>query len=374
MAGIDRRPRIFLLVPCFMPHDAVGNDVYGMYQLLRTAGYDVSIFAADFHKTYESITTPLPHDSECWNSPDDILIYHHAVGWPLGESMLARARNKIVIKYHNITPARFYEQYSQNHYNVCLEGELSTRRMARIQSAMFWGDSQFNMEELISHGAPRDRCNWIPPCHLTEELRKVPMDPHILGTLRDGRRNILFVGGMRPNKGHALALHAYAAYRHIYNQQARLIFCGSYDASLSAYLEHIRRLSRQLEVESEVVFAHSVSPAQLKTFYYVADVFLCVSEHEGFCVPLAEAMSFRVPILALGQTAVPETVGGAGMVHDHFDPMLFAGSLDQVHRNPQQCLETVTLGRLRYERAFHPQAIRRKFLTLLEDVETAPHA
>ena len=374
MAPVTRKPRIFLLIPCFVPYDAVGNDVHGMYRLLSAAGYDVRILAAEFHKSYQDIAAPLQLDCDYWRSPGDILIYHHAIGWPLGEAVLARTRNQVVIKYHNITPARFFEPYAQHYHNACTEGESATRRLAQTPAAMFWGDSQFNAEELISYGAPRERCRWVPPCHHTDDLTDVPLDSHILGTYRDGHVNILFVGGMKPNKGHALALRAFAAYRRVYNQRARMIFVGSYDPGLSSYLEHIRRFARQLSLEGDTVFAHSVSPSQLKTFYYVADTFLCVSEHEGFCVPLVEAMSFRVPILALGQTAVSETVGDAGIVHGQFDPIVFADSLEAYRRDYQQCLDMTTRGRLRYEAEFCPQAIQRKLVALVREMETGCHA
>jgi glycosyltransferase involved in cell wall biosynthesis len=200
------------------------------------------------------------------------------------------------------------------------------------------------------------------------------MDPGILGAYRDGYLNVLFVGGMKPNKGHALALRTYAAYRHLYTKRARMIFVGNYDKGLSSYLDYIRRLAYQLGVDSDTVFAHSVSPAQLKTFYYAADVFLCVSEHEGFCVPLIEAMSFRVPILAWGQTAVGETMGKAGIVHDKFEPLVFADSLEAYRRNPQRRLEMADEGRLRYEMEFHPEAIQKKLVSLVREVEISPHA
>ena len=363
-----REPRIFLVTPCLVPYDAVGNDVYGMCQLLRSAGHDARILAEAVHQDYKGIAETIHLKSEYWNSANDILIYHHSIGWPLGESILARTRNKIVLRYHNITPARFYERYARHYYDACVQGELSTRRVARIRPATFWGDSRFNAEELISCGAPREQCRWVPPCHLVEELANIPMDPPTLETYRDGRLNILFVGGMKPNKGHLFALRAYAAYRNVYNRQARLIFAGSYDPGLQPYLEHVRQLSRQLGLDADVVFAHSISPSRLKALYYAAGMFLCTSEHEGFCVPLVEAMALRVPILAWGQTAVPETVGDAGIVHQRFDPMVFAASLQQVHRNPQRRLEILTSGRLRYEREYHPLAIQRKLLNLLREV------
>jgi glycosyltransferase involved in cell wall biosynthesis len=374
MDRLESKPRIFLLIPCFMPHDAVGNDVLGMYRLLRSVGYEVRILAAEYHKSYTNIATPLQLDVDYWKSPNDILIYHHAIGWPLGEAVLARTRNRIVIKYHNITPARFFKDHAPHYYNACTEGELATGRLVRISPATFWGDSQFNAEELIKLGASRECCRWIPPCHLVEDLSNTAMDEQILGTYRDGHTNILFVGGMKPNKGHLDALRAYAAYRIVYGGRARLIFAGSFDPSLSSYVEQVQDLSRRLRIEADVVFERSVSSAQLRALYYVSDVFLCVSEHEGFCVPLIEAMAFRVPILAWAQTAVGETLGDVGMVHERFDPLTFGDDLEEIRHNSARRLAMADSGRLRYESEFHPRAIQRKLLRLVREVETLTHA
>jgi glycosyltransferase involved in cell wall biosynthesis len=363
------KARVHLVVPSFMPHDAVGNDILGMYETLRLAGHDVRVIAPDFHESFGSFTEPLRPDDEQWQSPDDLLIYHHAVGWEPGEALLDRTRNKIAIKYHNITPPAFYEKYSRDHYNVCVAGELATTRLAHHRTAMFWGASRFNTEGLIAYGAPRARCRWIAPFHRTEELKEVPMDAATLASLRDGRFNILFVGGFRPNKGHANALQVMAAYREIYGSDTRMILAGSYDPSLTSYFEDIQRLVQGGELESHVDFARSVSAPRLKALYYAADAFLCVSEHEGFCVPLVEAMALRVPILALARTAVQETMGNAGILYDEFDPVRFAESLEQLRQSPPFGIELANRGRERYETEFHPETIGHKFLDLIGQLE-----
>jgi glycosyltransferase involved in cell wall biosynthesis len=352
-----------------MPHDAVGNDVLGMYEILRSEGHEVRVVAPDFHESFASFTSPPRPDDEAWRSPNDLFIYHHAVGWRPGEELLEQTRNKVAIRYHNITPASFYKKYSRDHYNVCVAGELATARVARHHSAMFWGASRFNAEALIAYGAPRARCRSMPPLHRVEELAECPMDTPTLATLRDGRFNILFVGGFRPNKGHANALRVLAAYRRIYREDVRLIFAGGYDPSLAPYFEDIQRSARQAGTEADVVFARSISASQLRAYYYAADAFLCVSEHEGFCVPLVEAMALRVPIIALARTAVPETIVSAGIEFDEFDPARFACSIEKLRQSPLFRMELTDRGRERYEAEFHPDALRRRFLELVRELE-----
>jgi len=108
--------RILLLIPTFQPNDAVGNDVLGMHELLRAAGYDTTLFAQFVHPTHEKITKVLRSENDGpWDDPNAILIYHHAIDWDLGERVLAKSKNRIAIKYHNVTPAHFYSNYAEDY-------------------------------------------------------------------------------------------------------------------------------------------------------------------------------------------------------------------------------------------------------------------
>jgi glycosyltransferase involved in cell wall biosynthesis len=340
-----------------------------MDRVLREAGYDVSIEAEHVDESFREIACSPSRDRDWIGKPPDLLIYHHSIGWPWGEKMLARIRSHIAIRYHNVTPAKFFAKYDRRYYQACIDGQLSTRRVARHSSAMFWGASRYNAEELIALGTPRNRCRSLPPFPPVEELEQAPLEPATLGNLRDGRTNILFVGGMKPNKGHALALRVFAAYRQMYDSAARLIFAGSYDPGLVSYLESVQSVAVRLGVAADVVFEHGVSPSRLKAFYYCADVFLCMSEHEGFCVPLVEAMAMRVPVVALDQTAIPETLGGAGIRHPQFDASVFAASLEKLRRNPQLRLELSDCGRRRYESEYRPEVVGRRLLRLLGEFQ-----
>lgn len=353
-----------------MPNDAIGNDVFGMYEELSEAGYQAEIFTSDCHDSYKPIARPVESQpEEAWQSPDDVLIYHHAIGWPAGEEILRKTRNRVVIKYHNITPPRFFRPYAQNYVVACEGGIEATGRIARFRGATFWGDSEFNAGELIELGAPPQRCRSLAPWHRIEQLQQEPLDLETLKFYRDGSFNILFVGAIKPNKGHANALRAFAAYKAIYGGPARLILAGSFDPGLKEYYKAIQHLAQAAGVAADTVFVESVSGACLRTLYQLADLFLCVSEHEGFCVPLVEAMAFRAPILAWGATAVAETAGDAGIVWEEFDPLLFAESMDRIRNNPALAGALAARGRLRYEQCFHPSAIRGKMRQLMREVE-----
>lgn len=362
------RQRIHILIPTFQPHDAVGNDAAGMYQMLRSAGYDARLYAQYVHEVYAPVTQIINDESDaCWQDPDALMIYHHAIVWEVGEKILNTTRNRIVIKYHNVTPPEFFTNYAQHYYWACVKGKQSNTRLANLDNALFWGDSQYNNDEFIGLGVAPSRCRVLPPIHRVEELAREPFDSVVLGAYRGDTANLLFVGGLRPNKGHAKGLEVLAALQRLTPQPCRLMFVGSFDPNLAGYAGDLEQYVRHLDLAEDVVFARSVSPSQLRAYYMSASVFLCVSEHEGFCVPLIEAMAFRVPVVAWATTAVGETAGGCGLIYDRFDPEALAEGIAESLENQQIPYELAERGRVRYESMFHPEAIRQRLLELTEE-------
>jgi glycosyltransferase involved in cell wall biosynthesis len=361
---------VLLLVPTFQPHDAVGNDVLGMYYASCSAGYQTRIFAQHVNTIYQSIAQPIDEVGESvFRDSNDILIYHHAIAWDKGEKILQKIKNKLVLKYHNVTPPSFYSDYPEHHYWACMEGRKANERLAAYPIRRLWGDSAYNAEEFIQLGVERDRCRVLPPMHRIEDLARQRLDPVVLKDYRDGRPNVLFVGGLRPNKGHKKAVDAFARYRDMTTRRPRLIFVGNFDHSLSLYVEHIKDRIRALSLDEDVVFAHSVSPSELRTYYLLASVFLCVSEHEGFCVPLVESMCFRVPIVAWDTTAVGETTGDCGLLFQDYDPDRLAEALDECVEEPVMARTLSRKGRERYEDFFHERALSARLVQLIEEVE-----
>ena len=364
------KPQIFLLIPSFQRNDAVGNDALGMYGFLKNAGYDAHLMAEHIHPSYKSITTsPAPEGDARWQDPNAIIIYHHAIQWDLGESILRRSKNRIVIKYHNVTPPEFFAPYAEHYYLACINGVEATKRLARLRIDFVWGASRFNADEFMRLGVAAERCRVVPPIHRVEDLGRSPLDAVVSGQYRDHRRNILFVGAFRPNKGHFKALEVFAAYRLLGGRPARLLFAGSYDTSLHRYIKELEEYARYLEVDDGLSICTSVSGPQLRSLYSLADVFLCVSEHEGFCVPLVEAMYFRTPIIAWASTAISETCDGCGLVHTEFKAEALAQDIESCMENPVLSRKLALEGRKRYETAFCPDVIGAKFLSLVEEVE-----
>jgi len=364
-----RKAKVYILTPSLTSYDATGSDVRGMAAVLRAGGYEVEVFADEIDRTCAGVGRFLDSgDHRRWNDSDATLIYHHAIAWPKGERLIEASPAKVVIRYHNITPARFFSRYSEGHYRACKEGEASTRRLANLPRAWFLGDSVFNCDELIRLGAPAARTAALAPFHATEDLARVPFDAPTLDRYKDGTANILFVGGLKPNKGHLRALGVLAEYRRWSNAPARLIFAGKVDPNLSSYREALEREAEKLGLGRYVAFAGAVTPSQLRSLYTLADAFLSASEHEGFCMPLVEAMYFRLPIVAWGTTAVGETVGKAGLVWDHFDAGCLAESIHTVIEDGRLARHLAAAGFRRYQENFRPGILNARLESLMEQV------
>ncbi len=364
----SRSPAIRLLTPTLAPYDAIGNDVRQMAVALIPS-YSVDLYAEGIDRTLANTAKPLRSAPEAdWSSTDDVLIYHHSMGWPLGEKILFRAKNRVIIRYHNVTPSRFFAPYSLPHEQACQAGAESTQRIAQIQNALIVGDSTFNCEGFIEIGVPPENCRVLPPFHLTEELGREPFHMATVQQYSGELVNILFVGGIKPNKGHARAIHVLAAYRRHFNERCRLIFAGGMDDRLNSYVDDLRQLAAKLGVAGQVIFTGAVSGSQMKTLYTIADVFLCTSEHEGFCVPLVEAMYFRTPIVAWAATAVPETLGDCGVLLEDWDEFLFASRIAELADDTELAGRFGDLGRKRYLSAFAPEVLKKKLCEIIAGV------
>jgi len=174
------------------------------------------------------------------------------------------------------------------------------------------------------------------------------------------------VGRVSPNKGHETLIDAFATYYYNYNNNSRLLIVGKEDERLVNYTGLLHNKVNQLGIQEMVVFTGQVSDNALKAYYLVADIFMMTSEHEGFCVPLVEAMAMKVPIVAYGTSAVPGTVGNSGLVWEEPDPFLIAGSVDCIVRDESVRVALGAMGLRRYQEYFTNDNIRSIFLDTLK--------
>lgn len=356
--------KIALLAPSLTAHDAVGTDVLEMAATLRQAGHDVRLYADHSQGIHDSVHAPA--GLERWLGAQDLAVYHYSIGWPHVEDQLAALRCRRVLRYHNITPPEFFQGWSREHVRSCAAGRAGLARVATLGFDLAWACSAYNRDELVAAGLPAARGRVVPPFHRCEALLDQPADTALLDRYDDGRRNILMLGRVAPNKGHAALFDAFACYRREFDPEARLLVVGKHDRRLSRYSRHLRERCAALDIAAHVHFLDNIDDARLKACWLVADALLMLSEHEGFCVPLVEAMALGVPVVARDRSAIAETLGDAGLLWQESDPRLYATSLARLLRDADAAALLRRAGRARYRERFAPAVLRAQLLAAME--------
>jgi glycosyltransferase involved in cell wall biosynthesis len=359
--------RVAILTPLFTSADAVSNDVFGMYSALKKSGQEVRVFANEW--TTDGIGVVSADSIQDFISqPDDILIYHYSMGWNAGLKIVQEASCRKVVKYHNITPPEYFAGISVDYENTCRAGRLQLTDFAHLACDLYLSDSEYNMWELLLAGADKSKSFVVHPFHHIDLLNGTEPDANVLESYRGGTANVLMVGRVAPNKGHIGLIEAFATYHRNYNPDSRLFIVGKEPEHLEKYSSSLRKLISQLHLDSAVVFTGCVSDEQLKAYYLVADVFMITSDHEGFCVPLVEAMALKVPIIACASTAITGTVGKAGLVWKERNPHLLAESINFLVKNESLGAGLGLMGWRRYEQLYTNEKIEEAFFSALSNL------
>ena len=357
-------PRFAIVTSHLTTADAVSNDVLAMQRVLANHGLDARMYAesGDFESPK---IWPLAEIGEFLKSADDVLIYHHSFGWDVGLALLRKRICRTVIKYHNVTPPELFSGVSQWHAEMCTAGRHHLEYIARAGFASYFSDSDYNRRELIALGAQEKISFVVPPFHQIDRLDSVAPDLDTLETYRDGKTNILSVSRVAPHKNQAGLVEAFAVYHHDLNPASRLFIVGREEEAFKTYSTRLREMIKFFVLEDAVVFPGEVSEETLKAFYLLSNVFLFASRHEGFSVPLVEAMAMKVPIVSYGAAAVPETVAGAGLVLDELDPVQMAEAVDVLVKDEAANFALGVSGWRRYESHFTNVKIETQFLRAL---------
>jgi glycosyltransferase involved in cell wall biosynthesis len=302
--------------------DAIGHEVLGIQRVLRAAGYQSEIFV----ETADSRLEPLTRDFRelvDHSHPDNLLLHHFSLGSKASRTAFALP-DRMALIYHNITPPEYFVGVHRTLARQCFRGRRELRAYAdRCDLAM--GDSEFNRQDLEMLGFPRTAVLPVVPdfSHLDH-----PPNWLLADQFDDEWTNILFVGRVIANKKIEDVIRFFHAYHTMFNPRSRLLIVGA-QSGFERYLAALHQLVAELALPN-VHFVGHVSDEELTAFYETADLFLCASEHEGFCVPLVEAFYMQVPVLAYAATAVPATMDGAGVLFEQKDPMHVAALMDAI--------------------------------------------
>jgi glycosyltransferase involved in cell wall biosynthesis len=323
-----RPVRVHQLLAALAYGDAIGDEALAIRGHLRAAGFESDIFAEKVHPRMADRARPLWQYAQV-SSPATVCLYHFSIGSAAGR-MIFHAPDRLVPIYHNITPARFFLGFHPHLVGLCHHGRRELATFApRAELAL--GDSEYNRQELEASGFRR---TGVLPIVLDLARYRERPSPVMGSLLGGGRSNLLFVGRVIPNKRFEDLLAVFAFYRRR-DPRSRLLLVGDYHGH-ERYYARLRERAQALgfALGDDVVFTGHVEHDDLLACYAASDVFLCLSEHEGFCVPLLEAMAFRLPVVAYDTGAVRETLRGAGVLLEDKDPAAVAELVWRLRQDP----------------------------------------
>ena len=340
---MNRPPLVHQFTAVLAGHDAVGQHTLAVDDLLRDMGAATEIFAAHVHAEVrdrgrdfrEHAAGPAP----------DLILYQTSIGSPVGDYVMSRPE-RLVLNYHNMTPAEFFDPWEPAVAAELDHGRRQLGRLARRADHAI-AVSQYNADELLALGMAPESVSvspvlFVPLWESGSASRGRVSDTGVAGV--SSPVMMLFVGRLSPNKCQQDLVGVLAGVVAL-GVDARLVLVGG--VSSSGFVDAVVALAEGLGVSDRLVVAGSVSEAELVGFYESADVFVSVSEHEGFCVPVVEALGFGVPVVAFGAAAVPETVGGAGLVLGEKSPGVVAEAVVRVLSDPVVREGLVSRGRVR---------------------------
>lgn len=341
--------RIVQILPVLAFGDAIGNHTLALADALSRNGYRNCIYAEalDSRVSRKNIYEFKEYEQQ----PGDVVLYHMSTNSELNRRICLYSGTKLMV-YHNITPAYFFHGFHEQAEKGCMEAREDLAYMADQMDGCV-SDSLYNQRELeeLGYQCPMTDIPILIPFH---DYEKEPDADIIRQFGEDGYTNILFVGRVVPNKKQEDIIEAFYYYQKYYNPNSRLIMVGSF-AGIDRYVESLELYADRIGVEN-VFFTGQISFAKILAFYRVADVFLCMSEHEGFCVPIVEAMFFKVPIIAYRSTAIGDTMGEGGILLEEKNPLETAGMIhylvthpelrEKIRANQEECLKRFEHGRV----------------------------
>jgi len=304
--------------------DAVTNSLFYTQKILIELGFQSNIYCE--HIAPE-LTDSILHYSEYKSSADNIILIHHSMGHDL-DKWITNLKDKIILVYHNITPKSFFPKDSPfYHYSIKGRKQLQLFKDKAIASI---GVSKLNADELLEIGFNKNSTMVLPLLIDYEKIINHNWN-HKLFDDNTKTYNLLFVGRIAPNKGQYELIKLFYIFQEMYHLPSKLYLVGG--TSEDEYEYKLKELITQLHLENRVIITGKVSYEDLYAHYHLADAFVCLSEHEGFGVPLIEAMIFDVPVIAYESSNIKNTLDGAGVLFKEKNLEYMAGFISLLAKN-----------------------------------------
>ncbi len=320
--------RVHLLIEgMYLRADSIAWDAALHYRLLRAQGVEVSIFAERFDPAHYPCVPVQPFGEFEATLREDpgLIIYHWVDGWKEAEALLRRAQAPVALRWHNNTPPWFFAPYSHFPTHKTVRGfEEILRSAVAMPQARFWVNSEFSRRQLTVLGLDPARVDVLQPASPLLDVEAEPAPPGAEASNIEARSplRLLFVGRIVPHKGHLHVLAAAAALRALSGRPIKVIFPGRADADMPGYPAEIRALASRLAIDLDL--PGEISQDDLSRHYRNADVFVGLSEHEGFGLPILEAMAHGLPVVGYRSSAVAEVLNEHPLGVDELDPLTIA--------------------------------------------------
>jgi L-malate glycosyltransferase len=314
--------KIHQMLPNFSFGDAIGDDTLALQKILRKLGHESTIYAGVIHPYLVDHAKHWKQYRQVSHS-DNVLIYHFSVGSEITEYLLD-IPDRLVLIFHNITPAHWFYGFSPHMTELAADG-LAQLRCLKDRAEAVWADSEFNAEQLRGIGFKHVR---VLPIIIDFKRLSIPSNKIFAEQFRSSQATWIFTGRVSPNKCHQDIIQAFSVYKSHVNPHSRLLLVGDV-RNCHKYAQTVMDLVRKQGI-SDVVFTGMIDDDEWAALFRMADLFVCMSEHEGYCVPLLEAMYFDVPIIAYDAGAVAGTLDGAGLLVKEKNPIAIAELADLV--------------------------------------------
>jgi L-malate glycosyltransferase len=355
-----RKPTLHQFIVGASPGDAITDYALLLRRWLREDGFHSRIFA-------ESIKPAMTNEIHSYFNyrpahPGETIILHHSIGTGMVDYLLS-LEVQFVLIYHNVTPPEFL-------YDIdpVLAAHLDRGRtqLALLQerTVLGIGASPYNEAELQKAGYA---ATGVLPNILIESQYQFDANPDLIARYQGQGPLLLFVGRLVPNKRQEDLIKLLYYYRRI-EPSARLLLVGS--PYVAAYADCLRELAQELEMEDAVIFTGPVSQRDLVTYYRLADLYVSMSEHEGFGKPLIESMHMGLPVLAYAGTAVPDTIGKSGVLFHEKNHEALAELVDILVKD-NALRERIIARQQEHARAFLESRVRKRWLTLLTEITSS---
>jgi glycosyltransferase involved in cell wall biosynthesis len=338
--------------------DAISDEMLEVRSVLREAGFRSEIFVRQFDPRSARHVRDY-REYERWSDPGNVVIFHFSIGSPVSR-LYARVPDRKILVYHNITPHGYFVDAHRILARECYKGRLEINAFVGTTDLAV-GDSDYNRRELAAVGYKR---TGVLPILMNFAKFDGEADPTTLQLFDNGKTTLLFVGRFIPNKKFEDVVKVFYYYKTLFNPDSQLILAGDY-RGLERYLAGLQEFILKLGLTDVHLSGHIDFP-ELLAFYRVADVYLSLSEHEGFGVPLLESFYLGIPVIGFAAGAVAETMNGGGIVLREKDFLKTAALVDLIQRD-ENLRRRLVAGQKAALVKFSRENVSRTLLSLVEE-------